>query len=140
MKTKIKFEDYKTKDDIENENEDDLPQTSILRRHIHPLKPSYDEEQRPHFRIVKCCLNCKYHFTSGPNPSRMACTFPHTKVEKKQILRWPKGKKMDKEFLLMLTPTHAMCCCNSHQFKGGDGMGLGRVTRYCGAEYYGEDY
>jgi len=136
---KIKFKDYR---DIEEKtNEDEMSPTSKYRRSIHPLKPGEDEELRPHFRIIKCCLNCKYHFACGPNPSRMGCYYPYTAHSKAVSLEWPGGKELNKEFLLLLTPTHASCCCNSHKFKTtvSGKLDVGHVTKYCGAEYLGDD-
>jgi len=137
---KIKFDDYRTiKPEIP---EDELAPTDPAHREVHPRKVEADDEKRINFRIIKCCLNCKYHFSSGPNSARMGCLFPYTLLGKRRMLKWPDDVKPDKSFLLKLTPTHATCVCASHQFiisqKDGEPK-VKHVTKYCNAEYLGED-
>jgi len=133
--SKIKFKDYR-----EKLKEETLPVTSCSIRKVHPRKKSPDEEKRINFRIIKCCLNCRFHFSTGPNPVRMGCSFPYTPQSKATQLKWPKSKPIStKAFMLKLAPAHAACCCSHHEFKISGGMGLAHITRYCGAEYLGDD-
>ena len=141
---KIKFTDYR--DTVLNKKDEELEEgelipTSYKRREIHPLKRDPDDEKRRNFRIIKCCLNCKYHFGCAPAYLRLGCSFPYTIRAMVKKLKWPKGVRPDKDFLMALPPTHATCCCNAHKFRLGNdgGLGMNHVTKYCGAEYFGED-
>ena len=135
--TKIKFKGYRDKEE-ENLSEDGLPPTSAHRRRVHPLKPDSGEETRTNYRIVRCCLNCRYHFATGPSASRIGCSHPYIPQNKAKQLNWEK-RIGTKEFLLLLIPTHASCCCKAHEFRRSEEKGLEHITKYCGAEYLGED-
>ena len=130
MATKIKFDDYR-------KNEEPTDFRSIP----HPLKPKPGNDKRAHFRIVRCCLNCKYHFSFGPNPLRMGCTWPYKLMSKARQLKWPKGKPLNADFVKSIKPTHGTCCCKSHTFTTSTfgGIKTHHVTFYCGAEFFGDD-
>jgi len=133
--SKIKFKDYRSveKEKKAQQNIDGLPPTSSKRTANHPKKPKHNEDVRVNYRIVRCCLNCKFNTTAGPNPVRSACTYPLSTTKVKEKLNW-QGKGT-KKFLALLTPTHATGLCNHHVITQAS---IRRANRYCGVEYLGE--
>jgi hypothetical protein len=131
---RLKFVDYRDLlRDQANEQDDGMAATSSKRRSIHPLKQ--DNDERPNFRIIRCCGTCKYSTAAGPNRARMACIYPTRNMAiKKKEMRW--AGKITKEMLMMLPPTHALCLCEYYSRSPN----LRFITAYCGAEYYGEEF
>ena len=66
----------------------------------------------------------------------MGCLLPYRTVDEAiKNLKWPKEKRINKSFLLLLKPTHAMCICDAHEFDDKSHLGLAHVTKYCGANF-----